>query len=259
MGTKARGFTIIETMLVLAITGALAVAILVGTGLAISQQRYRDTLNSMSARLQDQYGATMNVTNTHGDVKCSVVDTNYLTVSTSSVPNTSPYVGQADCMIIGRYFDVTNGGKNITISNVLAQAKGTNVVAPDITTDLTSNYAIGLDPNGETDTVPWGDALHLNGNPATPANFGMLIVRSPSSGLMMTYAKASAAPIGDHNGERDVRSLINAANTAELSVCVDPQGSPIQGQPLALRIAAKAANVGGVSITTPGQAGVSCS
>ena len=44
MGAKTQnGFTIIEVMLFLAITGMLAAAILVGSGVAIGQQRYRDS------------------------------------------------------------------------------------------------------------------------------------------------------------------------------------------------------------------------
>ena len=51
------GFTLVEAMLFLAITGLLTVGILVGSGVAISQQRYRDSVNSLKSFIQDQYSA----------------------------------------------------------------------------------------------------------------------------------------------------------------------------------------------------------
>ncbi|MEP6710564.1 MAG: prepilin-type N-terminal cleavage/methylation domain-containing protein, partial [Candidatus Saccharibacteria bacterium] len=52
------GFTIIEVMLFLAISGALAVGILIGSNVAITSQRYRDSLNSLQSLLQQQYNQT---------------------------------------------------------------------------------------------------------------------------------------------------------------------------------------------------------
>jgi type II secretory pathway pseudopilin PulG len=71
MGIKARthsdrGFTVIEVMLFLAVTGALAVGILVGAGVSIGQQRYRDSVNSLKSTIQDRYNQTTNVVNSRG-------------------------------------------------------------------------------------------------------------------------------------------------------------------------------------------------
>ncbi|HEU4715394.1 MAG TPA: prepilin-type N-terminal cleavage/methylation domain-containing protein, partial [Candidatus Saccharimonadales bacterium] len=64
MGAKTQnGFTIIEVMLFLAITGMLAAAILVGSGVAIGQQRYRDSVSSLQSYIQQQYNKVINVTN----------------------------------------------------------------------------------------------------------------------------------------------------------------------------------------------------
>ena len=66
---RSAGFTIIETMLVLAITGALVAAMFVGIGTSISIQRYRDAVTTFKDTLQEQYSALANVSNdrwTHG-------------------------------------------------------------------------------------------------------------------------------------------------------------------------------------------------
>jgi len=64
MVTKTQGgFTVIEVMLFLAVTGLLAVGILVGSGVAIGQQRYRDSVNTLKSYIQQQYSEVTSVIN----------------------------------------------------------------------------------------------------------------------------------------------------------------------------------------------------
>ncbi len=52
---RASGFTIIEVMLSLAISGMVLVGALIGVSSTISRQRYRDTVESAAALLRNQY------------------------------------------------------------------------------------------------------------------------------------------------------------------------------------------------------------
>ena len=55
------GFTIIEVMLFLAISGFLLVGILAGTGAGIARQRYNDSVQNVAQILREQYSAAINV------------------------------------------------------------------------------------------------------------------------------------------------------------------------------------------------------
>ncbi|MFV0484723.1 MAG: type II secretion system protein [Candidatus Saccharimonadales bacterium] len=59
-GTRRRGFTIIEVMLFLAISGFLLVGILAGTGAGIARQRYTDSVQHVAQILREQYSAVIN-------------------------------------------------------------------------------------------------------------------------------------------------------------------------------------------------------
>jgi type II secretory pathway pseudopilin PulG len=58
---RRAGFTIIEVMLFLAISGFLFVGILVGTGSGISRQRYNDSVQDIARILREQYSSVVNV------------------------------------------------------------------------------------------------------------------------------------------------------------------------------------------------------
>jgi type II secretory pathway pseudopilin PulG len=57
---RRTGFTIIEVMLFLAISGFLLVGILAGTGTGIARQRYNDSVQNVARILREQYSAVIN-------------------------------------------------------------------------------------------------------------------------------------------------------------------------------------------------------
>jgi len=63
MKRASRGFTIIEVMLFLAVTGVLAAGILASVGSTLGLQRYRDAVDGFSSYIQGQYGQTISVRN----------------------------------------------------------------------------------------------------------------------------------------------------------------------------------------------------
>ena len=94
------GFTVIEVMLFLTITASLAIALLVGTGLAIQRQQYNDAVRSFSGFMSTQYSRVISVENERSsDETCPLL--------TGEVLKTGR--GQSDCVIIGRYIQ-TKGG-----------------------------------------------------------------------------------------------------------------------------------------------------
>ena len=157
MGAKTQtGFTIIEVMLFLAITGMLAAAILVGSGIAIGQQRYRDSVGSLQSYIQQQYNKVTNVTNDRD--RAWTCDSNGTVTQVENASAGEPR-GTTECVVLGRL---------VTIA---------------------TNYKLGIAAIDQDDqSVSWGAEV-VKPLTSTPMPLSILIVRSPLSGAMMTFTK----------------------------------------------------------------------
>ena len=103
MKRASRGFTIIEVMLFLAVTGVLAAGILASVGSTLGLQRYRDAVDGFSSYIQGQYGQTINVRNDIDNHRECAADGTFLAAH-SAPPGTSE-----TCAIIGRLVTTANG------------------------------------------------------------------------------------------------------------------------------------------------------
>lgn len=94
------GFTVIEVILFLAITGLLFAVLMVGVGAGINQQRYLDSARAYRALIQDQYAAALSIdnqiTNDWGCQTNGVVDQN--------TPRSNR--GTSECVILGKIVQV---------------------------------------------------------------------------------------------------------------------------------------------------------
>jgi type II secretory pathway pseudopilin PulG len=249
MGSKSHpGFTIIETMLFLAITGALIVAILVGSGTAINTQRYQDSVTSLKTTLQDQYSQVTSVNNSlsTSSIKC---DTNGA-VTVDPGQQAGPR-GQGSCVIIGRFVSIVD--TTITTNSVVGYNANdpsyyVNLNATDIA-EL-SDYKMSLLPTTTTNNeIEWGSriAWPVSGSgsktPTTPRSIGILILRSPKSGITYTFT-------ADSWSAANLKAMIVAGNTvpgqSQRRICVDSGG--LVGSSLAVMIDAYATSPTGIEI-----------
>lgn len=240
MGIKnTHGFTIIEVMLFLAVTGLLAIGILAGSGVAIGQQRYRDSVNSMKSLLQEQYNQTSNTVNSRpGDEACS----NAVVVEPpASVP--SPQArGTSDCLIMGKLVVVGADGKQLTASSVIGYRTSdtADVEATDIA-ELTTNYVLGVSPDGQlNDTVEW-DARIVEPKSTTAFPVSILVIRSPLGGSVMTFVREGV--------QTNLNSVISGGITTEnTDLCVDASLGSFVGKRLAVRVNAYATAASAIEI-----------
>jgi len=227
-GRYSKGFTILETMLFLAITGALVVALLVGVTGSINTQRYRDSIVSLKTLLQDQYSELGNVYNDRsGSWKC---ENSATTVEVSD--GTSQLRGQSDCVILGRYISINNS--DITLATVTgyapigARSSGTDVEI------LQSDYTLGIsDVDITTTQLEWGTRIAWpisgpNQRPAgTPRSIAILLVRSPTSGITYTFTSDSVPDIQSVNNSTLEAMLVEGSNIpgqGARRLCVDSAG-----------------------------------
>ena len=238
---KRRGFTIIEVMLFLAITGALTVGILVGSGATIGRQRYRDSVNSFKGLIQDQYSQITNVVNSEPqNPTCTPANPTLLLDASSQQAR-----GTSKCLVIGRF--VLIQPTTVTTYNLIGQLNPALEEQPmnGGDTDTLSKYFMTVE-SPETYTVSWGAKIvwpkSKNEVAVDEATMSMVIVRSPLSGSILTYVAD-----GDQLGA--LKGMISDDNMVQKELCVDPDGGLLtRARRQAVRIRARAANQSAIEI-----------
>lgn len=235
MRTQMRsGFTIIEVMLFLAITGALTVALLVGSGAAINRQRYRDSINTFKGLIQEQYGQITNVVNSDIENKeCTKVGSSLFDPDSN---NLQPR-GTSNCLVIGRFLLVEP--KSVTAYNLIGLPPDSDTAGDDDSAILRS-YTIEPE-QPETYEIAW-DARIVHPQTNDDATVSVLIVRSPRSGSILTYT-------ADGDYTLSINDMITDENTKQRDFCIDPdENFELARRRLAVRINERAANQSAIEI-----------
>ena len=191
MTTRAeRGFTIIEVMLFLAITGALSAALMIGVGTGVTQQRYLDSVRSFKALVQNQYAAVINTENQN-------VTTQQCNSSTGAIESGARGDwGASDCVILGRAIVVrqADGGDKVEVSSVTApDAANDDAVQSSNDIDVFKDHFRPQLATFDLETVSmdWGSKLMQpatgTGSMTSVGTEVVLILRSPNTGLIRTF------------------------------------------------------------------------
>lgn len=221
---QTRGFTIIETMLFLAISGALVVAMVAGTGASINIQRYRDSVETFKAYLQNQYGALSSVQNDRGNEwGCGAS-------AETSDESSGEQRGQSECVLLGRY--VTIESDVTTAYSVLGRSLDP-VTASDSDIDtLRNDYVLNVSSvEKEESTLEWGvriawpKAGDEAQTPTSPRSLALLLIRSPTSGQIYTFTSDT---IPSEPTPASLRAMIVSGDSVpgqrERTICLDSDG-----------------------------------
>lgn len=262
MANRASGFTIIETMLFLALTGLLMVGLLAGAGASINVQRYNDASQTFKSVIQDQYAAAMNVQNSRTNTWTCTSTGRVVEVPSGAATADRP--GQSACVTIGRY--ITIRSTDITSYLVTAYANPSPRTGLDDIQSLKQNYKINLAKTNVTDKkLEWGTriAWPVAGPYARPAgttrSIAILILRSPESGQMYTFttntvpSKSTIEAAGSTAAPSYLSDAIIAGDTIPgqggRTICVEPNGIGV-GHRTALRISAFASTSNAIELTS---------
>ncbi len=239
------GFTIIEVMLVLAISSLLTMGAVIGLSGSLNTQRYRDSVSSLQSLIQKQFSDVNNVSNSTSTLNCAVVAGAPVLTAGAGVSN-----GKTDCVILGKLI-TTNDGKTVLTYNVIGAA-----VSGSFAGDVTMLQASKIILNSvgvESYDLEWDASLkNING---TVAKFSVLIVRSPASGAIRTFIDP-AIGIVSSGDTVNLRNVITAGKLqSQLKVCVKSDGS-IRSDRTAIFIKAGAASSS--SVETQGETTSGC-
>jgi type II secretory pathway pseudopilin PulG len=236
------GFTIIEVMLFLGVTGLLAVGILVGSGLAIGQQRYRDSVNSLKSFIQDQYSETSNVINSRpGNWSCDGSGA----VGETAIGGGQPR-GTSECVMLGRLVTINETGTEATVSNVVGYHVAGAVPAANDISELVDSYSIGISPIDQlTEQIRWSAQI-VKPKTTTPMPMSILVIRSPLSGAVLTFTAEGVAT--------NPKAIITSENLQQTRhLCVSANPGTFVGRRLEVRIQPFAANQGAIQIPPEGE------
>jgi type II secretory pathway pseudopilin PulG len=222
---KINGFTIVETMLFLGISGLLIMSVLVGTGASINIQRYRDSVTSLQSFLQLQYSNVANVSNDTTEKTCGESD---------STPR-----GQSSCVILGKY--ITVNGTTIQTSDVIGTDRPNSEDASDDLSALKSSLIkVSTFSSPETYELEWGSSIGYKSGDSAPY---ILILRSPSSGVIRTFISKTTPTDGNISEILDdSQALIQPAQ-----LCVNSNGL-FTGNTMAVKIDGNSTSASGVEL-----------
>ena len=232
------GFTIIETMLFLAISGSLVIALLVGTGVSIRNQRYRDSVTYLQSVIQDQYSRVSSVSNGMDGFGCD-------SLSVEISENNNVYRGHSDCVIIGRLIIPKENGTvfdSLEVYDVVSNEGDVDSYNNDdikaLTRDGSAKFEI-FPISKEQYDIPWGASIYRqdDNNP-----FSVLILKSPLSGEVRTFIDNDNDVSAGSATVLEMVSVENLSNT--ITLCVE--ASSESGPKSAVRVNAGASNASGV-------------
>lgn len=193
---KQQGFTIIEVMLFVALTGALLIGLLAGTSVMIQRQRYSDSINSTQAFFQGQYNQVTNVLNDRSGAEVCSGDDNFVEPAGGA---SAEAPGASRCVVLGKAIDVPSPSSQQELASyAVVGSEPTGTVDPDITDDeLMRLYRPSLVRlvGASTYDIPWGTTVvgfQQEGPERTPVN-RLLLLRSPKSGAIYTYSYNSTS------------------------------------------------------------------
>ena len=226
--TETKGFTIIETMLVLAITGMLVAGLLVGLGSSIGIQRYKDSVATLKSQIQSQYSQIDNVTNSRdGSWTCGAA-------ATPVQGGGGKQPGQTDCVVLGRYMSIS--GSNIVTTSVVGYST-TSVSAANDVASIKANYTLGIAKDTiQNTTLEWGSEIGwpVTGPDSkakgTPRAISMLILRSPNSGTTYTFTTDAAPDINSVSSSTLLNMMVvgpTVPGQKQQTVCVNPSGDTV--------------------------------
>ncbi len=211
----SKGFTIIEVMLFMAVSGVMVVALLGGWTLLVNTQRYKDTIDTVYGYVQDQYNLVYNVEN---ERKASLNCTSSGDITEDGA--SSQARGQSDCVLMGRLVKIINGS---VFESYAVIGSEPSVAASGDDNDVIKSYrpkvvtqSIGLTEDHQQ--VPWGAVAVGKQGDTNALNRNIILLRSPSTGIVHRYV-VSASPLDTVIKDSDIAAV---NESEDFTMCFNP-------------------------------------
>lgn len=242
MRQQQTGFTIIEVVLFLAVSGLLTAMLLAGVGSSIQRQQYRDAVQSFASFLRSEYDKVISVENERAAARCPVPG-----------GRTESLRGQDDCVIVGRYIS-TLGVEGNTQGNQYASYA---VYARKTTAGW--QYQRDGDESGHNYLVDWGGKTRFPGQGAGGSYIALLMYRHPDTGTISIRSSTDRYGTGVQDGvsgmdrfiagQAQVVAAAGQAQLADREICVYDVGW-LQGERLSVFLSQRAGSASAITVGT---------
>lgn len=215
------GFTIIEVVLFLGVTGLMAAGILVGMGTALASQRYKDAVSTFHSDVQQQFEDIASVKNSRTSVDGAC----------------DGQRGQSNCVLMGKLMTVAADGQ-IVSRLVYGNEVAAEADADDFTVIRSYNPQVTTQEQ-RTDKMEWGTGVAAPTGQALNG-VGILVVRSPQSGSVYTFTRSGTSA-------GSLSAMVSDTNVSDRTLCITPGGWTV-ADVMAVRINAGAASANSVEV-----------
>lgn len=235
---KQTGFTVIEVVLVIAISGLIAMGIMSSSSRQVNVQNYRDGVESFRDFLAGQFEDLDSVKNNQ---------------SGGCPGGASHGRGAGNCFYSGKFISITASGDETKL-----EARPIQSTVNEVDDTIASVNVVGddTDENVQKSRINWGVQAVSSLSPTSPINRYVTIFRSPITGSVSSYVTAE-------NVSSNLLTLVTADPAAVPSYIADdaimclkdptlPDTEDYRAGWMAVRIASDAVDASGVT-TRAGQ------
>lgn len=210
MNVRLGGFTIIEVMLFLSITGLLLIGAFLASGSAVGQIRFTDGVRGLESFMKRQYEEVLSGVNSRpNNIRCSG--------SATSSGTSSP--GTSNCYLLGKAIVFTAGSSEARTFYVVGSEP--TIVDPDDSLDesLKSYAPATVTTESEAFSIPWDVYFRAGKRQDSQAINAIAFLRSPISSQVGVYLFNTSASITNPEPLSSVIT-VNASDTTG-AFCVD--------------------------------------
>lgn len=188
MEQRQYGFTVIEVILFLAISGLLLFGALAGINSSVNSTRFNDAVNTVTSYFQKQYAEVSDGRNARdASLGCD----------NGNVNNGNTSIGSTKCVVLGRLLQF-NTGTSIISTRYIIGIDTTNISAGDSAAVVAASpkAVVGNTNLEDTFEVPWSTNFNKVTQGATVVN-SLAIIRSPISERILFYSFQAPANINN--------------------------------------------------------------
>lgn len=169
---SAKGFTIVEVSIFLAVSGLLLLTMFIGTGSMVSRQRFTDTTDSLQTFFQSQYDEVVNGVN--------------VSTAPTECGGATGASGQSTCLLVGKLLTIPAGSTTISSNYIISTTTPTNTSTPQA--ELSTASLKVINTGASTYELKWGAQVSnvtRSSDRSTASVNTAAFIRLPSSGRIV--------------------------------------------------------------------------